>query len=91
MQEPEDAHIWGFLGFVIVLLQYSERKTDLGSEVPSHAQQGILGGVDVAGTSEPHIILAPSSEPHILAPSSISRSVAPTSEPWISASSSEPS
>ena len=33
--------------------------TDLGSEVPGHAQQAILGGVDVAGTSEPWI-LAPS-------------------------------
>ena len=27
--------------------------TDLGSEVPGRAQQAILGGVDVAGTSEP--------------------------------------
>ena len=26
--------------------------TDLSSEVPGRAQQGILGGVDVAGTSE---------------------------------------
>jgi len=47
--------------------------TDLGSEVPGHAQQAILGGVDVAGTSEPQI----------LAPSSAPRSVAPTSKPWI--------
>ena len=36
--------------------------TDLGFEVPGHAQQAILGGVDVAGTSEPQI-LAPSSAP----------------------------
>ena len=27
--------------------------TDLGSEVPGHAQQDILGDVDVTGTSEP--------------------------------------
>ena len=47
--------------------------TDLGSEVPGHAQQAILGGVDVAGTSEPQI-LAPTLEPWISAPSS---------EPWI--------
>jgi len=26
---------------------------DLSSDVPARAQQGILGGVDVAGTSEP--------------------------------------
>ena len=54
--------------------------TDLGSEVPGRAQQRILGGVDVAGASEPHI----------LAPSSTPRSVAPTSGPWISTPSSEP-
>jgi len=54
--------------------------TDLGSEVPGRAQQAILGGVDVAGTSEPQI----------LAPSSAPRSVAPTLEPWISSLSSEP-
>ena len=54
--------------------------TDLGFEVPGHAQQAILGGVDVAGTLEPQI----------LAPSSAPRSVAPTLEPWISAVSSEP-
>ena len=24
MEEPEDAHIWGFLGFVTVLLHYNE-------------------------------------------------------------------
>ena len=53
---------------------------DLGSKVPGHAQQGILGGVDVAG----------SSEPQILAPSSTPRFVASTSEPWISALSSKP-
>jgi len=34
--------------------------TDLGSEVPGHAQQAILGGVDVAGTSEPWILAPPS-------------------------------
>ena len=53
---------------------------DLGSEVPGHSQQRILGGVDVTGTSEPQI----------LALSSALRSVAPTSKPWISASSLEP-
>ena len=47
--------------------------TDLSSEVPGRAQQGIIGGVDVAGTSEPQI----------LAPSSAPRSVVPSSEPWI--------
>ena len=36
--------------------------TDLGSDVSSRAQQGILGGVDVAGTSAPQI-LAPTSTP----------------------------
>ena len=36
--------------------------TDLGSEVLGRAQQGILGGVNVAGTLEPQI-LTPSSEP----------------------------
>jgi hypothetical protein len=41
--------------------------TDLSSEVPGRAQQGIRGGADVAGTSEPQI-LTPSSEPRILAP-----------------------
>jgi len=46
---------------------------NLSSEVSDYAQQGILSGTDVAGTSEPHI-LAPTLEP---------RSVAPTSEPWI--------
>jgi len=30
--------------------------TDLGSELPGHAQQAILGGIDVAGTSEPQIL-----------------------------------
>jgi hypothetical protein len=38
--------------------------TDLGAEVPGRAQQGIRGGADVAGTSEPQI-LAPRSEPQI--------------------------
>jgi len=47
--------------------------TNLGFEVLGHAQQRILGGTDMAGTSEPQI-LVPTSEP---------RSVAPTSEPWI--------
>ena len=47
--------------------------TDLGFEVPGRAQQAILGGVDVADTSEPQI----------LAPSSAPRSVAPTLEPRI--------
>ena len=46
---------------------------DLGFEVPSRAQQAILGSVDVADTSEPQI----------LAPSSAPRSVVPSSEPWI--------
>ena len=41
--------------------------TDLGSEVPGRAQQGILGDVDVAGTSEPQI-LALSSAPRSVAP-----------------------
>ena len=49
--------------------------TDLGSEVPGRAQQSILGSVDVAGTSAPEYmsprlapqILAPTSEPCILA------------------------
>ena len=54
--------------------------TDLSSEVPGRAQQGILGGVYVTDTSEPQI----------LAPSLAPRSVAPTLEPWISAPSSEP-
>ena len=54
--------------------------TDLGSEVPGHAQQAILGGVDVAGTLEPQI----------LAPSSAPRSASATSEQWISAPRSEP-
>ena len=52
---------------------------NLGSEVPYRAQQDILGGVDVAGTSKPQI-LAPRAP----------RFVAPTSEPWISAPTSEP-
>ena len=34
--------------------------TDLGFEVPGRAQQAILGGVDVAGTSEPWILAPPS-------------------------------
>ena len=58
--------------------------TDLGFEVPGRAQQGILSGVDVAGTSEPQILA------QISAPDSAPRSMAPTSEPWISAPSSEP-
>ena len=36
--------------------------TDLGSEVPGRAQQGILGGVVVASTSTPEY-MAPSSTP----------------------------
>ena len=44
--------------------------TDLGSEVPGRAQQGILGGVDVVGTSVPEY-MAPSSAPQILAPTSV--------------------
>ena len=36
--------------------------TDIGSEVPGRAQQGILGDVDVAGTSTPEY-MAPSSTP----------------------------
>jgi len=43
--------------------------TDLGSELPGRAQQIILGGVDVAGTSAPEY-MAPSSAPWILAPTS---------------------
>ena len=43
--------------------------TDLGSEVPGRAQQGILGGVHMAGTSAPEF-MAPSSAPQILAPTS---------------------
>ena len=42
--------------------------TDLGAEVPGRAQQVILGGVHVAGTSTPQI-LAPRLAPQILAPS----------------------
>ena len=42
--------------------------TDLGSEVPGHAQQGILGGIDVAGTSAPEYMVL-NSAPQILAPS----------------------
>ena len=49
--------------------------TDLDAEVPDRALQEILGGVDMAGTSEPQI----------LTPNSVPRYVAPTSEPWISA------
>ena len=43
--------------------------TDLGSEMPDCAQQGILDGVDVAGTSALEY-MAPSSVPQILTPSS---------------------
>ena len=39
--------------------------TNLGSEVPGRAQQGILDGVDVASTSAPEY-MAPSSTPQIL-------------------------
>ena len=42
--------------------------TDLDAEVPGRAQQAILGGVHVAGTSAPQI-WAPSSASCILAPS----------------------
>ena len=45
--------------------------TDLGSEVPRRAQQGILGDVDVVGTSAPEY----------MAPSSASQILTPTSEP----------
>ena len=58
--------------------------TDLGSEVPGRAQQGSLGGVDVAGTSAPEYmapssalqILAPTLAPCILAPSMDSKPTA---------------
>ena len=36
--------------------------TDLGAEMPSHALQGILDGVDVIGT------MTPNSAPQILTP-----------------------
>ena len=45
--------------------------TDLGSEVPDRAQQGIVGGVHVAGTSTPEYMT-----PSILAPSIDSKRVA---------------
>ena len=48
---------------------------DLGSEVSGCAQQGILFGVDVTGTSEPRIS-ALSSEPWIFAPSMDSKPTA---------------
>ena len=51
--------------------------TDLGSEVPGRAQQGILGDVDVAGTSVPEY-MASSSAPQILAPSSAPCILAPS-------------
>ncbi|XP_066358990.1 uncharacterized protein [Miscanthus floridulus] len=54
---------------------------NLGSEVSSRAQQGILDGVDVAGTSAPEYI-APSSAP-ILTSSSAPQILAATSEPCI--------
>ena len=41
--------------------------TDLGAEVPGQAQQAILGGVHVANTSVPQIVV-PSSAPCILDP-----------------------
>ena len=41
--------------------------TDLGSEMPGRAQQRILGGVNVTGTSTPEYMM-PSSTPQILAP-----------------------
>ena len=47
MEEPEDAHIWGFLGFVTVLLQYNERKTDLGSELSAKICDSDLWAVDL--------------------------------------------
>ena len=56
--------------------------TDLGSEVPGRAQQGILGGVNVAGTSAPEYMV-PSSAPQILAPSSAPQILTPTSAPCI--------
>jgi len=43
--------------------------TNFGSEVSGHAQQGILGDTDVAGTLEPQI-LAPTLMPRSMAPSS---------------------
>ena len=51
--------------------------TDLGSEVSDRAQQGILGGIHVAGTSAPEH-MAPSSAPHILAPTSAPCVLAPS-------------
>ena len=42
--------------------------TDLSAEVSGRAQQDILGGVHIAGTSAPEY-MAPSSAPCILAPS----------------------
>ena len=54
--------------------------TDLGSEVPGRAQQGSLGGVDMAGTSALEY-MAPSSALQILTPSSAPQILAPTSAP----------
>ena len=53
--------------------------TDLGCEVPGRAQQGILGGVDVVGTSVPEY-MAPSSAPQILAPTSAPCILAPSTD-----------
>ena len=53
--------------------------TNLGSEVPGRAQQGSLGGVDVAGTSTPEY-MTPSSTPCILASSMHSKTTAKF--PW---------
>ena len=51
--------------------------TDLGFKVPGRAQQGILGGVDVTGTSTQEY-MAPSSAPQILAPTSKPYILAPS-------------
>ena len=48
-----------------------------GAEVPCRAQQGIKGGVHVAGTSAPEH-MAPSSAPQILASSSVPCILAPS-------------
>ena len=42
--------------------------TDIDFEMPDRTQQGILGGIDVIGTSTPEY-MAPSSVLEILAPS----------------------
>jgi hypothetical protein len=78
-------HLWTLLG--VGARTHGSEVTDLDainfdSEVPGHAQLGILDDTHMAGTSEP-LILALRSEPRILAPTSKPRSVAPTSEPWI--------